>query len=95
MASGFSPAERNRSPNLVRFNTQIAGHTNAKANSTTGDMFSKARPRPQGRLLNRGMSILGRSGMPESDCVAAPKNNCERNLASPSATTLITTPDTM
>ena len=41
------------------------------------------------------MSITCRCGWPESDCVACPKNIDERNRASPTATRLITTPDTI
>ncbi len=42
------------------------------------------------------MSSLARCGPPGSDCVACPlKNAYERNRASPIATRLMTTPDTM
>ena len=41
------------------------------------------------------MLIGFRWGSPGSDCVAWPKNSCDRNRASPIATRLITTPDTM
>jgi hypothetical protein len=41
------------------------------------------------------MSIGSKLGTPDVDCVDEPKNSCERNRASPRATTLITTPETM
>ena len=41
------------------------------------------------------MSIVVRWGRPGSDCVACPKNDCDRKRASPIATRLITTPETM
>ena len=42
-----------------------------------------------------GTLIVSRPGMPGSDCVAWPKKSWDKKRASPIATTLMTTPDTM
>ena len=63
---------------------------------TMGDNVSKARFRPPGREDRSGMSSLVRWGPPGSDCVDWPlKKAYERNRARPTATRLMTTPDTM
>src|SRR5919108_735959 len=95
VASGFSPADRSRSPNRVRFSTKMIGKTSANASGVIGDMSWNARPSPAGSEDRRGMSFAPKFGTPDVDCDADPKNSWDRNRARPRATTLITTPDTM
>jgi hypothetical protein len=66
------------------------------ATSTIGDNDWKARPMPPGIEDRSGMSSLARCGPPGSDWVDCPlKKAYERKRASPTATRLMTTPDTM
>src|SRR6476659_9575564 len=92
VASGFSPVERRRSPNRVRYNTYDTGKTSRNATITLGDMFWKAFPRPHGSFESKGMSIGWRCGSPGLDCVAFPNQSWDRNRATPTAARLITTP---
>jgi hypothetical protein len=66
------------------------------ATRTIGESDWNARSTPPGNEDRRGMSSLARWGPPGSDWVAWPLKNAEdRNRASPIATRLITTPDTI
>src|SRR5262245_22538042 len=96
VASGFSPHDRRRRPHRVRFSEYHTGNTMSAATITIGDSPSNARSRPPGSDDSPGMSSRARCGPPGSDCVDWPSKNVEdRKRASPTATRLITTPDTM
>src|SRR4029450_8213963 len=96
VASGFSPHERNRSPQRRRFRTYHTGNTINAATITIGAKDSNARLSPPGNDDSSGMSSLDRCGPPGSDCVDCPlKNADERKRASPTATRLMTTPEAM